>query len=82
MERSRNRFRAQGVSLASKMLQALADSVVDSEYEDMRRGLLCAAGFTSVLSSALVSGGQELAFIDIDGDSFPVDLTLRVAGES
>ena len=76
--RRKNAARAEGAEIASKLLKGLADSVVDGEYQDMRRGLLVAAGFTSVLSSAIESGSNEIAFIDVDGVAIPVDLKLTI----
>jgi hypothetical protein len=33
-----------------------------------------------VLAEALRSGENEIAFVEVDGDSFPVDLRLQVEG--
>jgi hypothetical protein len=77
--RTNDHLRAEGLEIASQLLGQLAGSVKESPREDLHKGLLCAAGFTSVMASALRSGGSEIGFVDLgDGDTFPVDLTMRV----
>ncbi len=77
VDRANDRIRAEGVRAAGVLLRNLADSVVETDREDLRRGLLAASGFCSVLASALEQGGSEIGFVDIDGDAVSVDLTLR-----
>lgn len=73
-----NRCRADGVFGVSKILQATADSVEGTAQDDLRRGLLLAAGICSAVGGALRSGGNELGVIDVEGDLFPVEFVLRV----
>ena len=81
-EQMRNKFRAEGARGAGQLLKALAESCAEGPQADLRRGLLAAAGFCSVVAAALESGEQELGFIDIDGEMIPVDLTLRTEEEA
>ncbi len=71
-------MRAEGMLITSKTLHLLGQSTEGTEREDLRRGMLCAAGIASVMSAAALNGGEEQAFIDIgDGEMMPIHLNLR-----
>ncbi len=70
-------MRAEGLLIGSKTIHQLGQSTQGTEREDLRRGMLCAAGLCSVMSAAMLNGGEEQAFIDIgDGEMMPVHLNI------
>jgi hypothetical protein len=74
----KQRLRAEGMQIASQMLRRLADSVHDTPREDLYKGLMCASGFASVMSAALLSEDGAMGVIDLgDGERMPIDLTMR-----
>jgi hypothetical protein len=78
VERRRNVHRAQGALLASTLLRQVGeDQGVESP---VRAGMLLAAGFSSVLSTCLRTGENEIGLVDVDGETVPVDLTIRGLG--
>lgn len=79
-EREHDRWRAEGARAAGELLGALAETVEGTEFADLRRGLVAGSAFCSMTAASLESGETEFGFVEIDGESFPVDLRVRGAG--
>ncbi len=76
-KREADLHRAEGMAVCSQLLGQIAESVKGSPRDDLAKGLLAAAGLTSVMAASVRTGTNEMSVIDLgDGDGFPIDLQM------